>query len=264
MGFEGKVALVTGSSRGIGKAIALKLGGKGAEVIVHYKQRAEDAEVTVGEIERAGGKAIALRADLEDPVQIDALFEEIKDRYGRLDIFVSNAGASAFKAMGEYKPHHLQRNFALNVQAFVLGAQQAAGLMRSGGRILAVSSYGSQRAFATYANLGSAKAALEAWVRFMATEYGPKGITVNAVSGGLIETDSLHYFYNQSHVPPMESVVSKVPRRRVGTAGEMAGAAAFLVSDEADYITGTTLVVDGGLSIVSPPFIGDVSGPAAQ
>ncbi|MGH8191502.1 MAG: SDR family oxidoreductase [Rhodanobacteraceae bacterium] len=263
MAFEGKVALVTGSSRGIGKAIALRLGRGGATVIVHCKQRMEAAEATVAEVEQAGGNAIALQADLEDPAQIDALFAQIRDRYGKLDLFVSNAGASAFKYLGEYKPHHLQRSFALNVQAFVLGAQHAANLMPSGGRILALSSYGSQRTFVTYANLGSAKAALETWVRFMANEYGPKGITVNAVSGGLIETDSLHYFYNQPRVPPMESVVAKIPRRRVGTADEMAAAAAFLLSDEADYITGTTVLVDGGLSIVSPPFIETKSTPEA-
>jgi enoyl-[acyl-carrier protein] reductase III len=256
MGFKDKIALVTGSSRGIGKTIALRLGRGGAEVVVHYKQRAEDAQATVAQIEQGGGKAVALQADLEDPAQIDALFDEIERRYGKLDIFVSNAGASAFKNMGEYKPHHLQRSFALNVQAFVLGAQRATRLMQSGGRIAVISSYGSQRAFATYGNLGSAKAALEAWVRFMATEYGPRGITVNGVSGGLIETDSLHFFYNLPHVPPMEDVVSKIPRRRVGTADEMAAAATFLLSDDADYITGTTLIVDGGLSVVSPPFIG--------
>ncbi len=255
MGAEGKIALVTGSSRGIGKAIALRLARNGTTIIVHYKQRAEAAEGTVAEVERAGGKAIALAADLEEPAQIDALFAQIGERYGKLDMFVSNAGASAFKNLGQYKPHHLQRSFALNVQAFVLGAQHAANLMPAGGRMLALSSYGSQRTFVTYANLGSAKAALETWVRFMANEYGPQGITVNALSGGLIETDSLHYFYNQANVPPMESVVSKIPRRRVGTADEMAAAAAFLLSDDADYITGTTLIVDGGLSIVSPPFI---------
>lgn len=257
----GKLALVTGSSRGIGKAIALRLGHQGAEVIVHYKERADDAKATVAAVEGAGGKAIALQADLEEPAQIERMFQQIADRYGRLDMFVSNAGASAFKNLGDYKPHHLLRSFTLNVQAFVLGAQHAANLMHGGGRIVVLSSYGSQRAFATYANMGSAKAALEAWVRFMATEYGPRGITVNAVSGGLIETDSLRFFYNLPQVPAMETVVSKIPRRRVGTADEMAAAAAFLLSRDADYITGTTLIVDGGLSVVSPPFI-DVAAEA--
>lgn len=257
MEFDGKTALVTGSSRGIGKAIALSLAKKGAELIVHYKQRRDDAEATVEEIERAGGRAVALAADLEDPEEIDKLFDRIRERHSRLDLFVSNAGASAFKQVGEIKAHHLQRTFALNVQAFVLGAQRAAELMDSGGRMLALSSYGSQRVFATYANLGTAKATLEAWVRFMAAEYGPRGITVNALSGGLIDTDSLHFFYGQPHIPPMQSVVEKIPRRRVGTAEEMSRAALFLLSDDADYVTGTTLLVDGGLSTVSPPFPGE-------
>ncbi|WP_273846368.1 SDR family oxidoreductase [Rubrobacter calidifluminis] len=257
MSFEGKRALITGGSRGIGRAIAVALGKRGAEVAVHYKERKDAAEETAAEIERAGGKAITLSADLEDPRANDELFDELTARWGGLDIFVSSAGASAFKKVGQYGPHHLGRTFALNVQSFVLGAQRAAELMAGGGRILALSSYGSQRTFATYANMGAAKAAIESWVRSMAAEYGPRGITVNALSGGLIDTDSLHYFYGMPQIPPMESVVSRIPRRRVGTAAEMAAAALFLLSEEADYITGTTLVVDGGLSIVSPPFVGE-------
>ena len=153
--------------------------------------------------------------------------------------------------------------FDLNVRAFVLGAQRAVAMMGDGGRILALSSYGSIRAYPTYANLGAAKAAIEAWVRFMAAEFGPRGITVNAVSGGIIETDSSAFFYRVPGIPPLETVLTRIPRRRMGTAQEMADAATFLLSPQADYITGQVLLVDGGLTVVAPPFHAELGAPLA-
>lgn len=259
LGFEGRVALITGSSRGIGRTLAVTLGGGGATVIVHYKQNREAAERTVREVETAGGRAWPVAADLEDPAAIDGLFAAVRERHERLDIFVSNAAAAAFKPILDLKPHHLERTWALNVRAFVLGAQRAVELMPHGGRILVLSSYGSLRSFPTYANLGSNKAAIEAWVRYMADEWGPRGINVNAVNGGILDTDSTDYFYGQPGIPPLDAIVPRIPKRRVGTAQEVANACAFLLSDAAEYITGTTLVVDGGLTVVAPPFAADVA-----
>lgn len=257
-----KVALITGSSRGIGRVLALKLAAQGTNVVVNYKNNQDLAEETLAEIRAAGADGIVVRADLEEPDDIDAMFRTVADRYGKLDAFVANAAASVFKPISELKLHHLDRNWAMNIRSFVLGSQKAVELMpATGGRIVVLSSYGSMRAFPTYASLGAAKAANEAYVKFMATEFGPRNITVNAVNGGLIDTDSLEYFYKKvPGMAPMESVLEKVPLGRPGTADDMASAVEFLLSPHAGYITGQVLTVDGGLTVVAPPFWSDTTG----
>lgn len=256
-----RIVLITGASRGIGKVLALKLASHGDRIVINYKKNEDLAAETLAEVRAAGGDGITVQADIEEPSDIDGLFQAARDAYGRLDAFVANAAASAFKPVSALKQHHLDRSWAMNVRSFVLGAQRAAELMSAGGRIVAVTSYGSLRAFPTYASLGAAKAAIESYVKYMATEFGPKDITVNAVNGGLIDTDSLEFFY--SRVPgmaPMQSVVEKIPLGRPGTADDMASAIEFLLSDHAGYITGQTLSVDGGLTVVTPPFWADTSG----
>jgi enoyl-[acyl-carrier protein] reductase III len=160
--------------------------------------------------EALGAKATLVKADLEEPQEVDALFQTVRQQHDRLDYFVSNAAASAFKRILDLNVRNLDRTYALNVRAFVLGAIYAVPLMKRGGRIGVMSSYGSGRAYPTYANLGSAKAAIEAWVRYMALEFAQYGINVNAVSGGLIETDSLSYFYEKvPGIPANETVLSR-------------------------------------------------------
>jgi NAD(P)-dependent dehydrogenase (short-subunit alcohol dehydrogenase family) len=262
-GFEGKVALITGSSRGIGRALALRLAARGTKVIVNYKQNDELARETVAEIERLGAGGMAIRADLESLEEIEAMFDQVQEHFGRLDFFVSNASASNFHHFMDLKPHHLERTFNLNVRAFVVGTQRAVRLMpESGGRIVVLSSYGSIRSFPTYANLGSAKAAIETWARYMAVELAPRGVNVNAVNGGIIETDSSSYFYATGRVPSLDTVLPKIPKRRMGSAAEVAECVLFLLSPGAEYVTGTTLVVDGGLTSIAPPFHADMSAGA--
>jgi NAD(P)-dependent dehydrogenase (short-subunit alcohol dehydrogenase family) len=261
-GFEGKVALITGASRGIGKALALRLAARGTAVAVNYRQNEELAREVVAEVERLGATGMAIRADLESVKEIDAMFDQVAERFGRLDFFVSNASASNFHHFMDLKPHHLERTFNLNVRAFVLGTQRAVKLMRDGGRVVVLSSYGSIRSFPTYANLGSAKAAIETWARYMAVELAPRGVNVNAVNGGIIETDSSSYFYATGRVPSLDTVLPKIPKRRMGSAAEVAECALFLLSPAAEYVTGTTLVVDGGLTAIAPPFHADMAGGA--
>ncbi|MGB6518863.1 MAG: SDR family oxidoreductase [Candidatus Cybelea sp.] len=260
--FEKRVSLITGSSRGIGRALALTLARDGADIVVNYVRNAELAAATVREIEALGTRAIAVQADMESVDAIDALFDRVAAEFGRLDHFVSNAAASAFKKIADLKAHNLDRSFNLNVRAFVLGAQRAVQLMKEGGRIAVLSSYGSIRAYPTYANLGSNKAAIEAWVRYMAVEFAPLRINVNAVNGGLIDTESCAYFYERvAGMAPMESVLPKIPKGRMGTAQEVADTIAFLLAPESEYITGQTIAVDGGLSVIAPPFYSDTSPP---
>lgn len=259
--FAGTVSLITGSSRGIGRSLAMSLADGGGTVVVNYKKNDDLAAKTLAEIEQRGGQGITVQADVEHPEDIERLFAVVGERYGRLDHFVSNAAASSFKRILDLGLHHLDRSYAMNVRAFVLAAQQAVPLMRDGGRIVTLTSYGSQRAYPTYANLGAAKAALEAWVRYMAVEFAPYGINVNAVNGGIIESDSSAYFYDVPGMPPLEDVLAKVPKARMGTVREVSDVVLFLLSASSEYITGQTLVVDGGLSIVAPPFYADATPP---
>lgn len=256
-----RIVLITGASRGIGRVLARTLGAEGASVVVNYVRNADLAQETAALVREAGGQATTIQADMEDPAQIEAMFAQVKETYGRLDAFVANAAASAFKPVSQLRQHHLDRNYAMNLRSFVMGANLAASLMDRGGRIVVVTSYGTERVFPTYASLGAAKAAEEAYARYMAVEYGPRGITVNAVNGGLIDTDSLDFFYHRvPGMAPMRSVLEKVPLRRPGTAQDMADAIAFLLSDKASYITGQVIKVDGGLTVIAPPFWEDTTG----
>lgn len=260
--FANKVALITGSSRGIGRSLALALAEQGASIVVNYNRNEVLAAEVCAAIEALGGRAFSVQANVEEPADIDRLFEEAHAEFGRLDFFVSNAAASSFKNIDDLKLHNLDRSYALNVRAFVLGAQRAARLMSDGGRIVALSSYGSIRAFPSYANLGSNKAAIEAWVRYMAVEFAPRGINVNAVNGGLIDTESAAYFYgNVPGMAPLHGVLEKIPKRRMGSAREVADSIVFLLAPESDYITGQTLCVDGGMSVIAPPFYTDTAPP---
>ncbi|HVS99447.1 MAG TPA: SDR family oxidoreductase [Solirubrobacterales bacterium] len=254
----GKVALITGSSRGIGRTLALSLAAQGGSVVVNYKVNEDLAAEVVAGVEERGGRAIAVQADMESPEDIERLFDAAGEEFGRLDYYVDNAAASSFKLIKDLKLHHLDRSYAMNIRSFVLGAQRAVDLMSDGGRIVTLSSYGSIRAYPTYANLGAAKAALEAYVRYMAVEFAPLGINVNAVNGGIIESDSSAYFYGVDGMPGLEEkVLPKIPKRRMGTVKEVADTVEFLLEPRSEYITGQTLVVDGGLTIIAPPFFDD-------
>ncbi|MFP3466786.1 SDR family oxidoreductase [Leifsonia sp. SIMBA_070] len=254
-------ALVTGGSRGIGRRIAETLAADGMDVVLTFRREADAAEQVVEGIRAAGGTARAHRLELESEEDIDRLFADEFPPGTRLDVLVASAASSAFRPAVELEPRHLERSWATNVRSFVLLAQRAAERMGApdrmrpaGGRIVAVTSYGSHRAFPLYGAIGSDKAAVESWVRHLAAEFGVDGITVNAVNGGLIDTDSLHYFYGHDGVPDLDTMTSRIPLGRLGTADDVAAAVRFLASPAAGYITGHTLVVDGGLTVVAPPF----------
>jgi enoyl-[acyl-carrier protein] reductase III len=251
-------AIVTGGSRGIGRRIAEVLGADGVHVVLTYRRNGDDAEAVAEAIRASGGSAVAARMELESEADIDALFETHFPDGRALDILVASAAASAFYPVAHLKPHHLERSWATNVRSFVLLAQRAAERMTDGGRIVTLTSYGSIRAFPGYGAIGADKAALESWVRHMAAEFGPRGITVNAINAGLVDTDSLHHYYELPGVPGLAMMTARVPLGRLRTVDDVAAAARYLTSEAAGYVTGHTLVVDGGLTIAASPFWSEV------
>jgi enoyl-[acyl-carrier protein] reductase III len=253
--FTGRVALVTGASRGIGRATAVTLGAGGADVVVHFNRNQAMAEETVQEIIRRGRRAEAIGADLEKPEEITRLFDQITERFGALDVFVANHAATAFKSTLDAKPHHLQRTFDLIVRSLVLAVQRAVPLMAGrGGAIVTIGGQGTVEVLPNYAILASAKAAIEAWTRYLAVELAGRGITANCVSPGVIATDSAR-FYGGDRFAEFDRLVSAyTPAGRMGTPEEVAAVIAFLCSPAGRYIVGQTIVVDGGAGLVSAPF----------
>lgn len=255
-GLSGRVAVVTGGSRGIGRAIALRLAADGADCAITYRQRADEAREVVGEIEKLGRRGLAVALDLTEPVQVGPAFERIGEAFGRVDVLVANAAATAFRPILEQKEHNVRRTLALSVEAFVAAVQAAVPLMQDPGRIVAISGIDSHQAMTGHGVLGAAKAAVESLVRALALELGPRGITVNAVSPGLIATDSSRMYIERglgrAYDAALADVAARTPVRRIGTVEDVAGLVAYLASDAAGFLTGQTIVLDGGLTIVSP------------
>ena len=244
MKLENKVAVVTGASRGIGRATALRLARDGARVVVHYKTNTDAAMATVGEIEQGGGQALALQADIADLYDVRRLFGEIEGTLRRVDILVNNAGGAAFKPLDEVTEDDFDALFDLNVRGLFFVTQEATRLMNDNGRIINISS-GITRVNAANGSVYSgSKAAVEAFTRCWAAELGPRGITVNTVSPGMTETDLL-----MQVTPPeaLEGFIRQTPLGRLGQPEDIADVVAFLCSDDARWLTAQNLLANGGV-----------------
>lgn len=254
----GKIALVTGSSRGIGQASAELFGREGATVIVHYRKSEAAAADVVDRIHQAGGSAFAVGADLEDERAIDALFDTIHERLGGLDILMANAAATAFKSVLELKPHHIARTFEVVYGSLIHMVQRAVPLMvqegRGPGRIITVSGHGTPFTLPGYATIGSAKGAIETLTRYLAYELGSRQITCNAIAPGVIATDSARYYMGDRYDAFDREVTAQTPLGRIGAPDDVARVALFLASSLSDFVTGQVIRVDGGLTLASGPF----------
>ncbi|MBM4318572.1 MAG: SDR family oxidoreductase [Deltaproteobacteria bacterium] len=245
----GKCALVTGGSRGIGRAIALRLAEEGADVAVGFLQNRLAAEEVCQRIGELGRRAIALEGELRDPGVCRSLIRDAVAGLGALDILVSNAAIGAHRDALHLRPAQWDLTLESSARPLLLLSQEAAPLLeaRGGGSIVALSSLGSRRVVPGYAAMGCAKAALESLVRYLAVELGPRRIRVNCVVGGLIRTDALGYL---KEGPQMLAEAARLtPLGRVGEPEDLAAAVSFLVSEDARWIHGQAIVVDGGLSL---------------
>ena len=253
--FEGKIVLVTGSGRGIGRAIALHFAERGADLIVNFFRNREPAEATVREIEKLGRRVMLIKADVGDLKELNHLFDDIGKNWGGLDILVHSAASGYNRPAMEQKPRGWDWTMNINARALLFAAQRAAPLMeaRGGGQIVSLTSTGSRRVLPDYVAVGASKAALESLTRYLGVELITRNISVNAVSPGVVNTDALRHF-----APPggqaaiLNTFVNGVPAGRLVTAEDVAGVVGFLCSPAARMIVGQTIQVDGGYALTMP------------
>ena len=243
----GKVALVTGGARGIGRAIVQKLAAAGCDIVFNYYNSHAEAEALCTELRQAGRRAIPAQGSVGVPDSVGEMFAEIGRSFDRLDIVVSNAASGVLRPAMDMTLKHWRWCMETNAFALDLLAQRAAPLMPDGGRIVAMSSMGAQRAMPNYGFIGASKAALESLVRTLAQELGPRGIRVNAVSAGVVDTDALSYFPNREQL--LDEFAKRTPAGPALRPQDVADAVYLLCLPEAAMINGHTLVVDGGFSI---------------
>lgn len=251
MRFEGRVALVTGGGRGIGRAIALELAQRGADVLVTYVRHPDQAEETASAARLLGVTAETIRANVADEANVGHLFGVVAERFGYLDVLVNNSASGVNRAAVDLTAHHWDWTLNVNARGAWLCAKAALPLMqaRGGGAIVSVSSLGARRVMQDYFLVGVSKAALEAVTRYLAVEFAPHNVVVNAVSGGLVRTDALKSFAWGPDV--VASNVARTPAGRMVEAADLAKVVAFLCTPNASMIRGQTVIVDGGFSLLA-------------
>ncbi len=243
---KGKVAVVTGASKGIGAAIAEQLAAEGASVVVNYASSKSGADSVVGRINERGGKAVAVQADLSKHADIRRLFAEAKQAFGKLDILVNNAGIYEFQPLAELTAENFHKQFDLNVLGLLLATQEAVKLFGpEGGSVINISSVVATLAPPNSAVYSGTKAAVVAITKALAAELGPRKIRVNAINPGMVETEGFRAA--GIHESDMRrQVEATTPLGRIGQPQDIAPAVVFLASEESSWITGETLYISGG------------------
>jgi len=244
---EGKVAVVTGASKGIGAAIARHLAAEGAAVVVNYSSSKEGADRVVSEITGNGGKAVAVQANVAKQADIHRLFAETKKAFGRLDVLVNNAGVYEFTPLENVTPEHFHKLFDLNVLGLILTTQEAVKHFGpAGGSVVNISSVAATSAPATASVYGATKAAVDAVTRSLAKELGPRKIRVNSINPGMVETEGVHSA-GLAESDFRKQIEAQTPLGRIGQPRDIAPAAVFLASSDSGWLTGETLYISGGM-----------------
>jgi len=243
---EGKVAVVTGASKGIGAAIALHLAREGAAVVVNYSSSKEGADRIVGEITGNGGRAVAVQANVAKEADIRRLFAETKKAFGRLDVLVNNAGIYEFAPLENVTPEHFHKQFDLNVLGLILATQEAVKLFGpGGGSVVNISSVAATGTPATGSVYSATKAAVDAVTKSLAKELGPRKIRINSINPGMVETEGVHAA-GLAQSDFRKQIEAQTPLGRIGQPKDVAPAAVFLASSDSEWITGETLYIAGG------------------
>ena len=246
------LALVTGGSRGIGRATVERLARGGADIAFIYRRDAAAAAEVEAAVRALGRRCLPLRADLLEATEVSAALDRLESE--AVDIFVANAAATAFKPLLEVKPHHLEKTYAITIHAFLQIVQRLVPRMRAPGRIVSISGMDTHRFVAGHGVLASAKAALEALTRYLAVELGPRGITVNCVNPGYVDTYSVALYFRDAEARRtfLEEVEGATPLRALGQPAEVAAAVAWLCSPDADWMQGQVVYLDGGVFLHAP------------
>lgn len=243
---SGKVAVVTGASKGIGASIAQHLAAEGAAVVVNYSTSREGADKVVAQVERRGGQAIAVQADVSRRADIQRLFAEAKRAFGRVDILVNNAAVYEFAPIEEVTAEHFHRQFDLNVLGLLLTTQEALRYLGpEGGSIINVSSVAATVAPPTASVYSATKAAVDTVTRSLAKELGPRRVRVNSINPGMVETEGFHAA-GMAESDFRKQVEAQTPLGRIGQPGDIGPIAVFLASSDSGWITGETIHVAGG------------------
>jgi enoyl-[acyl-carrier protein] reductase III len=247
---ENKVALITGSSRGIGRATALRLAKEGYDIVVNYARSKSAALELAAEIESIGQRALVVKANVGKVEKIKEMFAEIDHTFGRLDVFVSNAASGVLRPIMEVEETHWNWTMDINSKGYLFCAQEAAKRMEKtgGGKIVTISSLGSMRYLENYTTVGVSKAAVEALTRYLAVELAPKNIQVNTVSGGAVDTEALKHFPNRKEL--LNDARENTPAGRMVEMDDIVNTVMFLLSEGASMICGQTIIVDGGRSLL--------------
>jgi enoyl-[acyl-carrier protein] reductase III len=250
--FEGKVALISGGTRGLGRAVAMRLARGGATLALNYRRDEQSAQRALAEIRELSPRSILAPADLGEDEQARAMVRRVGEECGHIDILVANAAATAFRPLLEVKPHNVARTFNLSVGGFVAMVQETAHFMGAGGRVVMISGVDSIRYTAGHGVLGAAKAALESMVRDFAFELGPRGITVNGVNFALIDSDSSRMYMGEDFERVARAITERGALRRLPTGDEVAAIVCLVCSPAASFLTAQTIMADGGVSLMSP------------
>ncbi len=247
----GKTAIVTGSGRGIGRAIAIELARRGAQVAVNFFRRREPAEETAAAIHALGGRAIVVKAHVGRLEDLEALVQETAQAFGGVDIFVANAASGVLRPAIEQDERTWDWTLNINARSLLFGARAVTPFMRAKGwgRIIGITSIGSTRVLPEYAMVGISKAAIEAAVRYLAVELAPLGIVCNAISPGVVETEALDFFPSKDKI--LSEGLRRTPAGRFVLPEEVARLTAFFCSDDASMIVGQVITLDGGYALLA-------------